>query len=366
MSDLTAKFTALEDQLATQAATTDALVDTVEEQLTALFNELDTVIVNNAANTKAILAALGQTAACFPCPTPSIVVPPLDTTVRTINTDKCKRSHAMIAAIASILTAFDTLQSFDVIGSFNVINDAIGEVVGAIAAGDTLPLPSFPEAVQIAGTYVSYAGERLFSGVSLMDQFGPLESDLVDPIYNATTAEAAQEAYNSSIEASDASTAAKFLFKAVPYHALWSYYLDTTSTPDLGAFSGTDCGLAPGSCFTLVSASFTSNVPSAGESVQGAFASFTPGTSLTTTSATYTFTPAMIYDGDLFGWGWRVVSGSNVNCQYRAGNHASATSLTNEGPHSAGATVFPFATHTGMFLFYSGSGSNFTIELCAP
>lgn len=329
MSDLTAKFAALEDQLAAQAATSDALVDTVEEKLQAIFDEIDTIIINNAVNTRALLAAMGQSAACFPCPTPSIVVPPLDTTPRTINTDKCKRTQAMIAAIHSILVAFDTMQSFDVIGTFTVINDAISEVVGAIAAGDTLPLPSFPEAVQIAGTYVSYAGERLFSGVGLIDQFAPLESSMINPIYNATTADAAQAAYDAIIDGSSVSTAAGFIFKAVPYQALWNYYLDPASSPDLSAFSGAACAAASGTCFTI---DLVVNTASPGGStfdfVSGNFGPFTAETGpINTTSGNVTWSPGCFYATDPAGWTFQVLIG-HARFQHRAGGPSSPTSFT--------------------------------------
>lgn len=251
MTDLTAKFAALEDQLAAADAAMQVDLNAIRDQLEFVNTQLDTQTLNNAANTKAILAALGQSAACFPCPTPSVIVPPISTVPIGINEDHCKRAQAFVKTIHDILAAMDTMQSFNVIGTYNVVSDAISEVVSAVAAGDTLPLPSFPESVQIAGTYVSYAGERVFSGVGLIEQFGPLEDALRDATYIAGTPEAARAGYEGVIDGSSVSTAGGFLFKAVAYSALYSYFFDETSLPDLSAFEGDVCG-APSECVTLL------------------------------------------------------------------------------------------------------------------
>lgn len=256
MSDLSAKFSALEEQLASQAATMGAYVDTVEAKLQSVLDNLDTITINNAANTKALLAAIGQSGACFPCPTPSIVVPPVDTTINPVNSERCQRSQAFIATIHEILAAMDTLQSFNVVGTFSVLNDAISEVISGISAGDTVPLPSFPETVNIVGDYISYAGERLFSGLSLIEQFSPIESALITAMFNSTTAEEAKSAYDGVIGASDATNGAKLLFSAVAYNALYSYFFDPGTTPDLSAFDGAICGIAEG-CMLINSIAVT-------------------------------------------------------------------------------------------------------------
>jgi hypothetical protein len=253
MSDLSEKFTDLETQLAGQAATIGAYIDTVEGKLQAMLDFLDVMNENNAANTKALLAAMGTSAACFPCPTPSIVVPPVATNPITPSTHSCQLGQGIISTLHEILAAMDTLQSFNVVGSFNVINDAIGQVVGAVAAGDTLPLPSFPEAVNIAGDYVSYAGERVFSGVGLIEQFSPIEGDILAAIFAAEDPATAQSAYNGVIDASSVSLAGRLLFKAIAYNALWSYYYDPDSDPDVSGFDGTLCGT--GGCQTIESES---------------------------------------------------------------------------------------------------------------
>ena len=243
MSDLTDKFTALETQLTTQHTELMTAIGLLQGALDLVASNTDLALENGAANTKALLAALGQTGACFPCPTPSIDVPPTGTTTTPIDSEHCKRSQWIVTAIQGILAKFDTLQSFNVPGTFSVLNDAISQIVGAIGSGDTIPLPSFPETVQLVGTYVNYAGERAFSGVSLSTQFAPLYGPLVTAVNLASNATDARAAYVSLIEASSASSGAKQLFEAIAYNALWTYAMDATSTPDLDAFDGTACGL---------------------------------------------------------------------------------------------------------------------------
>jgi hypothetical protein len=242
MTTLTDKFTEFETQVAAEMAAMALYVDTVEGKLQSVLDFLDIMNTNNAANTKALLAAMGQTGACFPCPTPSIVVPPVATNPITPNTHSCQLGQGIISTLHNILDAMDTLQSFNVVGSFNVINDAISQVIAAVAAGDTIPLPSFPETVNIVGNYVSYAGERVFSGVGLVEQFSPIEGDILAAIYAAEDPSAAQAAYNGVIDGSSVSLVGKLLFKAIAYNALWSYYYDPESTPDVSGFDGTLCG----------------------------------------------------------------------------------------------------------------------------
>jgi len=255
MSDLTGKFSALQAELSILSETTNSYIDTTEAKLQAIFDQLDLMLINNAANTKAMIQALGQTGACFPCPTPPFTVPPISTTPTSITTGSCKRSHGIVATLHNILAQMDTMQTFNVIGTFNVINDAIGEIIAAIVAGDTVPLPTFPEVVNIVGNYISYAGERLFSGVGLVEQFAPLEASITSAIWLASDPSVAATQYANVIDASEASPVAKLLFVSIAYNALWSYYYDTESTPDVDGYSGTDCALFDCEVFASVATS---------------------------------------------------------------------------------------------------------------
>jgi hypothetical protein len=329
MTDLTAKFVAFEEQVAGEHTAVMAALEALQSSLDLVASNSELALENGATNTKAIIAALGQTGACFPCPTPSIVVPPTSPTTVPVDTDHCKRSQWIIATIHSLLANMDTLQSFNVIGTFSILNDTVSQVISAIAAGDTIPLPSFPETVNIVGDYVSYAGERLFSGVGLIDQFAPLESELVTAVYTSSNAEGAQAAYNGVIEGAGVSNGARLLFEAIAYNALWSYALDPASMPDLSAFDGSACSFPSGTCYTI-NLLHTTSTPSSfsDEAVSGDFGPFAGNTTVTTSASVETFTLPIWYAQDPLGWTWEVLNGS-ADLQWRLGG------LTDTGVFSA-------------------------------
>lgn len=347
MSDLTAKFATLEAQLATQAATSDALVDTVEAKLQAIFDELDIMLVNNAANTRYLLAAIGQSGTCFPCPTPTIVIPPIGTTPTPANNERCQRAQGIIATIHAMLAAMDTLQSYNVVGTFNVINDAISEVIGAIAAGDTLPLPSFPETVNIVGNFVSYAGERLFSGVGLIDQFTPLELSLLTAIAPSSDASASRAQYESVIDASSVSLVGKLMFKAIAYTALWTYYFNPTSSPDLSGFDGSVCGFAV--CQDIASSAVTTS----GFAGNGIIWPSPFGA--TNSNGAGAWSANVFCTDDLSGW--TITADQNVRIYEQPGS--THDDLNVGFSHVCGATTF-------LIVFDAGNGTPFTMTLCPP
>lgn len=369
MSDLTAKFGALEAQLADQQSALLAALSAAQSALDFINTQLDTQTINNATNTRALLAAMGQTGACFPCPTPSIIVPPVDTVVNPANEDRCKRAQAFVATIHNILAAMDTMQSFNVIGTFNVLNDAISEVIAAVAAGDTVPLPSFPETVNIVGDYVSYAGERIFSGVGLIEQFSPLESALISALASTSTTESAQSAYNAVFDASSVSLAGKLLFKAVAYSALYNYFFDPATLPDLSSYSGTACTLL--GCVTQSSVNTT--LPPRGgtkelANVIGPVIGFSAADTITFTGfPPYIWDADVIWVGDAFGWTFNWQSGGPFDIDAVDSSNVSVfhTTLAFETP------VFTWSVHTARVmvavnLIDTSPNPSFSMEACPP
>lgn len=369
MSDLSGKFSALQAQLDIQAETMQGYVDTVETKLQSIADFLDVMNINNAANARAILAAIGQTGACFPCPTPPITVPPIDTTINPVNEDRCKRSQAFIATIHEILAAMDTLQSFNVVGTFNVINDAISDIIASVAAGDTVPLPSFPETVQIVGTYVSYAGERLFSGVGLIEQFSPLEATLTQALANTDSTDAAKGTYDSIISSSGVSAAGKFLFQAVPYQALYNYFFDPATEPDLSGYSGAACTLA--GC-TTITAIPTALSPRAG-TVSNTYAAPPPlgfGADNDITFSVfdpYVFAEPIIWVGDIYGYTFDYGSGQPFHIDAIDGSNNNVFHTVFSGP---GLPV-TCTVHTVKVLIANNTNAGsaaavFTVDVCPP
>jgi hypothetical protein len=357
MSDLTAKFASFEEQVATEhTALMDAIAD-LQASIDLVASNTDLALENNAANTKALLQALGQTGGCFPCPTPSIDVPGITTDPTPVDDDHCQRSQWIITTIQTILSKFDTLQSFNVPGTFSVLNDAISQITSALGSGDTVPLPSFPETVNIVGDYISYAGERAFSGVSLSTQFAPLYGPLVTATAIAGSASDAQAAYAAVIDASDASNGAKLLFKAIAFAALWSYAFDPASTPDLSPFDGGACGVELPSITACTNFGGAPIEVSAGTTL---YALIIP--------PSHADGPTAI-GGNYAGWSFEVLSnepGHDIQVYYWDLSHTLhlATSFNStSGPYTLVATTEAIAVQTEDA---NAGAFPFTVRICPP
>jgi len=241
MSDLSTKFAELETLLAGQAVTMGAYVDTVEAKLQSVLDNLDTIIINNAVNAKYLAAAILAADQCQTCPPPSTVVPPVETTPGAIDEDRCKRAQAFLQTMSAIFAALQGIIDFDVPATTSIVSAAYDTVISGIVAGDTVPLPSFAETVNVAGDTLSFAASRLFSGENISELFAGLLLDLRDAIYFTTDPTSAKSSYDAIVTGSSASATAKLLLSAAAYNALYSYYFDPASTPDLTGFDGSVC-----------------------------------------------------------------------------------------------------------------------------
>lgn len=360
MTTLTDKFGSFEEQIASEhTAIMDALTS-LAASIDAVATNTDLALVNGAVNTRALLAALGQTGACFPCPTPSIVVPPVSTTGTPIDDDHCKRAQWLVATIGSLLSNIDTLQSYNVVATFSVLNDAITEIIGAIAAGDTIPLPSFPEVVQLVGTYFNMVAARAFSGETIMAQYGPLQSSLISAVYGAADAAAAKTAYDAVIDGSSGSGAFKQIAKAVAYNALFTYALDPATMPDLSAFDGGVCTIPSGTCYTLTLVPMTLSNGTHDVGVDVAFGPFNPTDTIIQGSGAVTSVPPIFFNGSLDGWVYETVSGS-LGINYRATDLSTPSTGHADGLPSTSGTPLPFPTGIGSFFFGGSEGGVFRV-----
>jgi len=254
MSDLTAKFAALEAQLAAQAAVTDGYIDTVETKLQALFDELDTMLINNAANTRAILTALAANSPCSPCPTPSLSVPPTDTSEHELSSDKCKRAQAFVHALLEIATVTDAISAFSIPFAPQLIIDSIDTVITAIGNGDATPLMSWSEASNFVNQGITYGIGNFLVGGNLVSMISALAFDIRDATYNAPSPADAQAAYWAVIDGSDVPDYAKGLLKAFAYNDLVTFYFDPLSSIETTGYSGTACNeILPTECVVITS-----------------------------------------------------------------------------------------------------------------
>jgi len=254
MTTLTEKFAAFEAQSATQDAALQVDLNAIREQLELTNAQLDTIILNAATNTRYLLQAISQNSPCAPCPTPPITIPPVGQTPVPVNADFCKRSQAFLQMIGTVAEAFDQLMNLNVVAAWTLISDVYSQIIDTLGATDTIPLPSFPEAVNIAGNYFSFAASRLFSGETLSGVFSAVLFDLRDAIYSSGSPENAKVAYEGVIDASSMSTFAKLMLKAMAYSALYTYFFSSDTEPNLAGFDGEACTeVAPGTCFERIS-----------------------------------------------------------------------------------------------------------------
>lgn len=253
MSDLSEKFAELEATITALSETTDSYIDTTEAKLQAIFDELDLILVNNAANTRALLAAIGQNSPCAPCPTPPIVIPPIGTTPLAVNEEACKRAQAFLNFMDQVFTVLDLASSVGIGFNPALITDAVNQVIASLTGADSPDPISFPEAVQLVGDLVSYIATNLLVGHTLVGQFTPLYADLRDALATAGSAGAAKDQYDSIVSGSSLSSEEQAVIIDAAYGAAYTYFFDPDSLPDLAGLDGTLCGFVD--CTTLSSAS---------------------------------------------------------------------------------------------------------------
>jgi len=366
MTTLTEKFDAFEAQVAEQNAAILLSMGGINDTLSLLNSALDTLINNGATNTRYLLQAIAQNSPCADCEGQAIEVPPIDTTTRPINSDKCKRTQAFLNAMTRIFEVLDVMSAFSIGFQPNLITDAVNQVIDALGNGDTTPTISFPESVQLVGDGINYIAGNLLVGDTLASLFAAQYFTLRDAIYSATSADDARNAYNTIISASGIPSYAQPVIKDAAYSALWSYYFDTSTAPNLSGLDGSVCTLGPGGCYEFAAVAYTSSVPSSAYGLSDDFDVFTPGSTLNTTGGSFTFTPAVIYGADLFGWTIESLTpGVTINYQHRAEAPSSPTILTNDAFSVASPLAdTPISVHTGTFIFFASDP--FTLRLCPP
>jgi len=254
MSDLTGKFEILQEQLEAADAAMQVDLNAIREELGLLNAQIDTLNLNGAANTRALLAALGASSPCMPCPTPALTIPPVDGTVNPINPDKCKRAQAFVHALLEIATTLDAASAFAIPFNPVLITDAMSQVATALANGDPTPLPSWSEANGIVNGMISWIAGNFFVGGTLTSLVAGMAFEIRDATYSAATPEAAKSAYEAVVDASGAPSYAIDILKRMAWNALYSFYFDPASDVNLTGYDGGICSeIAPTTCFRRVS-----------------------------------------------------------------------------------------------------------------
>lgn len=240
MTNLADKFSTLEGLMADQNTAILTSLGTVNTTLAAIATALELLNENGAANTRYILNALGQIDPCKPCPMPSLVVPPLLGADPSADEDKCKRVQAFVHAVETILTYGDFMINGGVFASPGAINDMIAQAVVALGNPEN-PFPSWTEVVVIAADVASYIVNNLINGYSFVELFTPLKATLVESMFSGTTAESMRGIYQAVIGSNADPSYAVPVFNGVAYAALFNYYFDSGTSPDLTGYDGGIC-----------------------------------------------------------------------------------------------------------------------------
>lgn len=247
MSDLTAKFTALEEQLTSEHTEEQAVLDAMSARLDEFSTTLDTLLANNAVNTRMLLAAIGQNSPCMPCPTPPLVIPPTGVGVLPIDPEACQRAQAFMNFMAQAFTVLDLASSVGIGFTPSLVTDAFTQVIASLTGGDSPNVISFPEAVQLVGDLINYVVLNLLRGATLSASFTSLYDDIRDAVYFAGTPAAAQSAYAIVIAASGLDSDIKTVLTDAAYNDIFSYFFDSASDPDLTGIDGSVCSGSLGS-----------------------------------------------------------------------------------------------------------------------
>lgn len=224
-------------------------------QLQLLNSSTDLLLQNTSWNTKQLLLGLAALDPCKQCEIPSYELPPIDETPVTVDQEHCKRVQALLYAILRFTTKLDIISSLGAGFNVETLKAAFTEILTEVGAAGNLSisLPSFNELLTLVAACVEYIASNIFAGNDLQSSFMLIKSDLIQPLYDANTANAGIAAYRAGIDASSLPTPIKRVLKAIGYIALFNLYYGTTPLDTTG-FDGTLCAPAQiGECYTPAS-----------------------------------------------------------------------------------------------------------------
>jgi hypothetical protein len=349
MGDLTEKFGTLEGLLSDQNTAILTSLTAIADTLGLLNTALDTINNNGATNTRYILQALQALDPCACAGSPTLIVPPAITTPIDANPELCQRIQAFLHTVQELVTVLDAASAFSVGLNFSLITNSFNEVIAGIESGSGLPIISYPEAVNLVGAMINYIAGNLLVGDSLSSLYSGVLLDLRDGMVSGTDASSMQGLYDGVIDASSLPSYVKPVLKQVAYNALYNYYFDAGTSPDLTGYDGTLCGYA--TCVTLTA---TQNITYNGS---GAY-------SLVIWPSPFNATN----NGGFNDWGANVVCTDNMVGWTVTPTHNirvyNICGLNSWVDVTAGSTYT--MADTGCTFFFEPGNAAFSVELCPP
>jgi len=348
MSDLTAKFNALEIQLEAADAAMQVDLNAIRAQLELVNTQLDTQTINNAANTLAIINALNASAACNPCPVPPIMGSPPVTTPGSINANWCQRVQAFLAVIDLFADYADSLGTLSNAFTPGFVTGIIEEI--RTTTGDSgIPVPGWIDTIQIAADGVNFIVNRALLGGSLHASFDPIKDDLRAALFATSSASAAKSAYDAGIDLAPGLAASQPLLKGLGFSDLMNHFFDPASSPVVGSYNGSLCGSF--SCYTLDETQYLTQSTETGPKVIPDWTVY--GLTITTNSGHDN--PIWIA-GNYRGWTWEITNNTSVVYHTDVFGFEDGFELTGTWPNTI--------AETNQITFVSDNP--FAIEFCAP
>lgn len=284
MTDLTAKFATITDQLTAQHTELMALLNSIAEALGAppvgpvttlddvvaaltqsnvntagirsdmadqqallltaaqgIFNNSELMLENNSVNTQNLLSAILSNDPCKDCAASPSFPPPLDVTPQELNAVHCQRMQALLYALLRFSTKIDVVSSFGTGFSLTVIQDAFNEVLTELSNPSGLVIPSFVELTSLVAAVVSYIVSNVFDSNSIPFALQSINDTLLAALYATDNSNDGLAAYANVINSSSIDDSIKLVLIRIGYADLFNFYFDPANTIDLTGYDGSLC-----------------------------------------------------------------------------------------------------------------------------
>jgi len=254
MSDLTAKFTTLEEQLASEATTRQTTDDNIYALLGSMSDIITTINDNNATNTRLLLNAINASNACIDCGTVTTVTPPGVTDDNPVDDEHCQRVQAFLHAMELIYAMEDSVHATGIGFNPALMLSGLTETVDSIGNGATTPAPSYLEIVTLVADDIDYVVNNALDPHALSPLFADVKDALQTALFYSSSASDVKSAYDATIASEVSWSPAIPLMSQSAYVELVNLYFTPDSDVDLTGYDGTIClsGIPTG-CVDIVS-----------------------------------------------------------------------------------------------------------------
>jgi len=247
MTTLSEKFTALESQLADQQTAMLGALSDVNATLSSIFDELDTIIINNSANAQALLAAIAFYSCCS---TGGPLVPPTPGTGPSdaVGAAKCQRAQFFVdlfrygwgLSMVSFVGIVGSINPAEVASSLAGALSDLSITTGQLALG--VPTSAASQVATAWAAGIADEGSSTFqSDVSDAISDSALWDAVDTAIWVASSSSSALTAAQGLISASSHPAVVRDLLSAMLYSAWTNDIYAATPVVDASSYSGTAC-----------------------------------------------------------------------------------------------------------------------------